>query len=482
MEQKGAFNPSRCEIISAEIAKFGNAIGHKENANLRAMITSFQISQSVNNSALSGTLEVYDSIGLLEEMPIRGEETLNLVIRSYDMQTEIDLDCHVYKVDDVNISDDQSGLAYTLHWVTKTSFEASKRSFITAYINETASSIVEKIFTKYYHKDEKLAPYINYSTREKKFPPGTLKYNLKNSPGRHLIIEKTEELMQLTIPDMTPAQAIQFVARRTFGKEPNAGSSFRFFETYDGYYFVSDEWLYLYGADNPIATFNYAAFISLDPDDSYEQITGFSQFGNPLRVDVGNEMASGAYNVTIVEVDILKRTHKRHNYNYRENFLPKFKDITGQSASIKNDRHSEDFIKETFTDENARQYMIIRDYKDDNSSKAFRAETNFRNLAAQRTFYKNHAQATSVIGVTEGRLEVSAGDIVRVNTSAKNVSTDKTENPQLSGRFLVTNVENDVSNGILKTVLQMFKYDWSDAGKDTGKRATKKVEVLRSGR
>ena len=482
MEQKGAFNPSRCEIISAEIAKFGKGIGDKDNANLRSMIASFQISQSVINSALSGTLEIFDSIGLLEEMPIRGEETLNLVIKSYDMQTEIDLDCHIYKVDDVNINVDQNGLAYTLHWVTKTSFEASKRSFITGFINETASSIVEKIFKKYYHNDAKLADYINYSAKERNFPPGTIKYNLTNSPGRHLIIEKTEDLMQLTIPDMTPAQAIQFIARRTFGRQPNAGSSFRFFETYDGYYFVSDEWLYRYGADNPISTMQYGSFLSFDPDDGFEQIVGFSQFGNPSRVDVGNEMASGAYNVTIVEVDILKRTHKRHNYSYVKDFLPKFKDITGQSASIKNDRHSESFINETFTDENARQYMIIRDYKDDNSSKAFRAEANFRNLAAQRTFYKNHAQSTSVVGVTEGRLDISAGDIIRVQTSAKNVSTDKSPNPQLSGRFLVTNVENDVTGGILKTVLQMFKYDWSDAGKDTGKRASMTTEVLRSGR
>ena len=482
MEQKGAFNPSRCEIISAELAPFGKAIGDADNPNLRAMIASFQISQSVNNSAMSGMLEVYDSIGLLEEMPIRGEETLNLVIKAYDLQKEIDLVCHVYKVDDVNISDDQSGNAYSLYWITKTSYEASKRSFITYYKNESASTIVEKIFTKYFHKKRKLAKYSPTRAIKPDWPPGTKAYNLSNDPGRHLIIEKTEDPMQLTIPDMTPAQAIQFVARRTFGRQPNAGSSFRFFETAEGYYFVSDEWLYEYGIRNPIATFNYGAFISLDPDDSYEQIAGFSQFGNPSRVDVGAEMLNGAYNTKIIEVDILKRTYKTHDYSYVKDFLPKFKDSAAKTADIKNDKHSEEFIEKTFNNENARRYMIIRDYKDDVSSKDFAPETNFRNLAAQRTFYKNHVHAMSVVGVTEGRLDVSAGDVIRVNTAAKNVSSDKTENPQMSGRFLVTNVENAVSDGVLKTVLQMFKYDWSDAGIDDGSRSSNKVEVLSSGR
>ena len=121
--------------------------------------------------------------------------------------------------------------------------------------------------------------------------------------------------------------------------------------------------------------------------------------------------------------------------------------------------------------------MIIRDYKDDTSSKAFRAETNFRNLAAQRTFYKNHAFATSVIGMTEGRLDVSAGDVIRINTPSKNIASDKEDNQQISGRFLVTAVSNDVEDGKLKTALTMFKYDWSDAGADVGTRSTNKVEV-----
>jgi hypothetical protein len=476
MDQKGAFNPSRCEIISAELIPFGKAAGDTKNPNISSIIGAFSISQSIGSSALSGSIDVFDGIGILENLPLRGEETLSLTIKAYDLQTEIELMCQIYKIDEVEITKDQFGLAYTLHWVTVTSYEASKRSFIKGYLNKTASTIVKDIFKTYYHNSIDLLPHTTNSGKKEDFPENTLKFDLGNDKGRKLYIEKTEDPMQLTIPDMTPAQAIQFVARRTFGKEPNAGSSFRFFETYKGYYFVSDEWLYDYGKRNGASIFHYGSFISLDPNDASEQITSLSHFGNPLRVDVGQEMNAGAYKSTVFEIDLLKRTAKRYNYDYKK-FINKFADSTGNKADIKNDIHTENFIDSTFTDENARQYMIIRDYKDDNQSKGFRAETNFRDLAARRTFYKNHAAATSVIGVTEGRLDVQAGDIIRVNTYSKNISDNKKDNPQMSGRFLITGVDNTVEDGVLKTALSMFKYDWSDAGEDDGSRSSTKIEV-----
>lgn len=476
MDQKGAFNPSRCEITSAELIPFGSAAGSKKNVDIFQMIGAFTITQSINNSAMSGTIEVLDNIGLLENLPIRGEESIILTIKSYDIQTERNLTCQIYKIDEVEVAKSQQSLAYTLHWITKTSYEASKRSFIAGYINKTASEIVKEIFKKYYHFGNDLLPYTTSAAFPIDYPENTLKYDLAFDKPRKLFIEKTTDIMQLTIPDLTPAQAIGFVARRTFGQQPNAGSSFRFFETATGFYFVSDEWLYEYSRRNPISVFQHGAFISLDPNDAVEQMTSLSHLGNPIRADVGSEMAMGAYKTTIFEIDILKRQAERYNYKY-EDFLTKFKDSTGNGATIKNDKHTQDFIDATFTEENARQYMIIRDYKDDTASKAFRAETNFRNLAAQRTFYKNHAFATSVIGMTEGRLDVSAGDVIRINTPSKNIAADKEDNQQISGRFLVTAVSNDVEDGKLRTALTMFKYDYSDAGSDVGTRSTNKVEV-----
>ena len=104
MDQKGAFNPSRCEITSAELIPFGSAAGSKKNVDIFQMIGAFTITQSINNSAMSGTIEVLDNIGLLENLPIRGEESIILTIKSYDIQTERNLTCQIYKIDEVELS------------------------------------------------------------------------------------------------------------------------------------------------------------------------------------------------------------------------------------------------------------------------------------------------------------------------------------------------------------------------------------------
>ena len=84
-----------------------------------------------------------------------------------------------------------------------------------------------------------------------------------------------------------------------------------------------------------------------------------------------------------------------------------------------------------------------------------------------------HSLATSTVGVTDGRLDISAGDVVRIDTLSKNLSSDKKDNAQISGRFLVTSIDNDIENGELKTIMSMFKYDWSDGGEDDGNRPSK---------
>ena len=130
MEQ-GTFNPSRCEIKEAELIPFNKE--NKRTYDISLMITEFAMSQSLNLSALTGTLEIYDGAGLLQNIPLRGEEELRLTIFCYDKQTQVSLNCQVYKIDGVEPRDDLKGVAYTLHWITKTSYEASKRSLIKAF-------------------------------------------------------------------------------------------------------------------------------------------------------------------------------------------------------------------------------------------------------------------------------------------------------------------------------------------------------------
>lgn len=455
--EKGTFNPSRCEIKEAELIPFNKE--NKRTYDISVMVTSFQINQAINLSALTGTLDVYDGSGLLQNVPLRGEEELRLTIFCYDLQTEVSLNCQVYKISNVETRKDQKGVVYTLDWITKTTYEASKRSIIKAF-DKKASTIVKDIFQQYYSQLQLAGPKEN-----EYLPPNTEVYEIVSDRNRRFYLEKTDDRMHVTIPDYTPAQAIKFIAKRAFGSSRSKSSSYRFFETFNGYYFVSDEWLYEYGVGNSKKKLTYGAFVELDSASTVEQINTLTEFGNPLRVDVGAEMGDGAYYNTVVEIDILKRTAKRFDYNYID-YQKEFIDSTGKKAALGQDVHTKEFIKETFTPENAKQFMIVRDYKDTHAKFAYRPENNFRDMVSKRAFYTNHAARTVVGGLTSGRLDLLPGEIIRIIVREMNAGDQSQENRQLSGRYLLTGIESSVVDGQLTSAMSLMKYDWSDAASD----------------
>lgn len=465
----GTFNPSRCEITRAELIPFDKE-GNSKPIDIRDMIGAFNFSQSIVSTALTGSVVVLDNIGLLDNFEIRAEEQLKLEVYCYDLQTKLKLNCQVYKIDGVDISTNIKGMTYDIHWMAKVSFEAAKRSIITAFINKPASRMVEDIFKKYYSEISEVAV-------PEQLPVGTKVYSIKNDPGRRFYVEQTKKNMSLTIPDYMPSQAITFICKRTISSERSETSPlFRFFENYNGFYFVSDEWLYEYAELNKslIKKMNYSPYVELDGATPREQIDTFTAFTNSSHVDVGSELNDGYYNTTIVEVDILRRTAKRENYDY----LKEFKKFTGSGGKklekLDTDPHTEDFIKQTFTNENAKQMMIIRDWSEKNSG-AFRPNARMRELAARRNMFMNHAGSTACEAATTGRLDIQAGDVVDLNMKEANDGNQKNQNKRLSGRYLVISSQQLVQGGQLTTSLQLSKYGFTDAGFDKRKNTQKAV-------
>jgi len=345
------------------------------------------------------------------------------------------------------------------------SYEAAKRSIITAFMNQPASKIVEDIFKKYFSKMSETAV-------PEQLPTGTKVYSITNDPGRKFYVEQTKKNMSITIPDYTPQEAITYVCKRALSSERSVTTPmFRFFENYDGFYFVSDEWLYEYAELNKqiIKKMNYMPYVELDGQNPREQIETFSTFSNNAHVDIGSELNDGYYNTTIFEIDILRRTATRENYSY----LKEFRKFTGSSGKkiekLDTDPHTEDFIKETFTNENAKQMMIIRDWSGKNSG-AFRPNANMSELAARRNMFLNHAGSTACSATTTGRLDIQAGNVIDLNMKEVNDARQENLNKRLSGRYLVISSQQIVQDGQLVTSLQLSKYGYSDAGFDKGKK------------
>ena len=78
----------------------------------------------------------------------------------------------------------------------------------------------------------------------------TKKYELKRNQGRAFYLQPSIGQIKAVIPNYTPQRALSFLSARAYSSN-SLSSSYRFFETLTGYYFVTDEFLMKRGADNP---------------------------------------------------------------------------------------------------------------------------------------------------------------------------------------------------------------------------------------
>jgi len=112
--------------------------------------------------------------------------------------------------------------------------------------------------------------------------------------------------------------------------------------------------------------------------------------------------------------------------------------------------------------------MIIRDYTSKETGSGLSVDDTFyRQSTAYKTMYSSHMNATTVSMSIKGRLDLVPGDVVNINIRDMDSAGEAKPNKQLSGKYLIRSVINNVEGNVLNTACNIVKYDWSDAGLDT---------------
>jgi len=483
MEQ--AYNPGICNITKASITPFG--MTEDDSVDITASIYSLLIQQSILSVSIQGSVKVLDNVGLLERLPLRGEETLDLKLKSFDIGTEREIKATIYKIDGVSPNPNGNGVLYTLHFLSKHSFDANIKYFITSFKDKRGSDIAFDIFKKNYGQITESPPLKN---QDGLIPEKSKRYKLKKHSNvdaqRYFYLQETHGNMSVIIPRLAPSEALTFITKRSFSNK-DVSSSFRFFETFDGYYFVTDEWLLERAKTAPrVKDLNYSPFVNKDPADAQNAVKKIETFSNPRRVDVASEMMGGSYFNTFIEVDLLRHKVNRKDFKYLQSNISfienninninlsqkreieqRFRTMSGAEASASIDIHSEDFINQTFTGNNSKRFMVFRDYTQKISDSGLSKNNAFyTEIAALKNMYENHLNATQVTIGLKGRLDLNAGDIININVKELDSAGEAIQNKQLSGRYLVRSITNTLEDDILNTVCQICKYDYSDAAID----------------
>lgn len=450
---------TNCEILAANVTMIDNSV-----ISISGLISGISISQSIESSAYHGTITVVDTVGIIENRnnPFRGEERMQLVLRGMDTNVTKKLDTFIHKIDNVSVMDNNDGARYTLHFVSFISYKSSLRKIITSF-DQPVSDTVKDIFNEYFEtiSRESRPSDVGASPSESVLSGDDMLnakfYKINQDVG--LLIENTEGDFRCIIPNYNPSQAMYFLSSRAYSTE-SPSCSFKFFETMDGFRFVTDEYLIKYAnSNNSQRIFTYKSTTSKRLDQLEDQIINIEQLENEKRVDTGRDIVSGAYTNIVYVLDITNKTVEERKFNYATDGKEKFMKME-KVRETNSEVHSDTFMNAVFTDENAKRFTIIKDY-DSNNSIQLRGEQYLPEIISNKISYNHHINNTVVSATIQGRLDIQAGDIAKVYVTEFISTNDRKINPHLSGNYIVHSVNHEINGKTLTTNMKLIKYGWS---------------------
>lgn len=480
------FNPSKATIVKARLLPYKDNpnVDDKAWVDILPLITQFSLTQSIERNGIVGSILCTDKIGLLENAlptdkqrlepieyakanPLRGEERLEITIKAEDLGTTLDLRLFVFRIDGVTPTSTGDGKTFRMHFISAVAFNAMLKKITEPFTNVSQGYMARKIFRNNYSNFDRLSRF----EIDENLPFGNSnKFVLLSDRQRYFYTMETEGTDRVIIPNLSPAEAMNFVARRSYSKQSNS-SLFRFFETVNGFYFVTDEWLIEKAKINPseIIELVYDPYTTLDPakGGTEAQIKQIESLSNPTRVDVAEDLYSGGYTNKVTEIDINTKSVQTYDYSWDTNQAGKFVNMDGKKHDIEDDVHSKEFMKDAFNKENARDFILVRDwaYDGDNGSTVKHSNLNRQEMISKRIAYMHHLSRTQIDATLKGRLDIQPGMIININlTELKNrntVNNKRSQHEQLSGKYLCISSEHHLSDDILDTNLRLTKLDWN---------------------
>lgn len=403
-------------------------------------ISRISLTESMKSDTIRGTIRMIERSGLLEGYPIRGEEMLYLSLTDAMGHTR-DFHFFLYRVDNVDITQNNDGMEYVLHFVSYQRFLADQKIVISSF-NDTVSNITQNIFNTYMRESSSRAA-------------------TGDDPNKQIIIEDTEGLIKIIVPRMTPPQALKFLESRAYSSI-SPSCSFRFFENVDSYFFATDEYMYKRAQENGIFEFTFAPHLPMDNGSFLQRMANLSKLRNTTRFDTFDDLHSGAYRNKVIVLDIINRTTNMADpgYDHTQAKHGYFKGDTGELAGA--DRHSDSFIASTFNDENSRKFIMVRDYVEDTTGQ-LRGEQFIPEIASNRLSYFKNLESITVTASGPGRLDITCGDFVKVHVpSFRAASENPQDNPQLAGVYMVETVTRSIVNEVYMNEYTLVKRNWTD--------------------
>jgi len=398
---------------------------------IRSIITSIEIYESLYTSSIEVTLSVADGISLLEQALITGNEKISIKVQQTqvkdDSETRRKFELDVYIAEVINFSRAVPGLQTYQFVCFSEHMYINSVSRLNRSFENTLGSLVKIIC----ERDLRIEPnYIN---------------------------ESSKGIIKGIYPRLRPLSAINWLMRNAV--EDN--TPFYFYETafngvnFDSYKNIVQQDVY--------REYNHKPEFSLKPltPKSYEEIASrIRKFSSTLNLSKLASLSEGAYSATLHEIDIATKSYTKRDLRYDKDIKYKLNEHKPFNDNVQ------------FKDLKFNDSIDSIHYYINQNSKAF-SQKNYHSPASptimSRQSYLENIDLLSHSLTIAGDFELTPGKVIALlipkSTDTESLKLDPRDRI-LSGKHVVTSIEHRFSNSeyTMNIVVQKDSFEFDLQG------------------
>lgn len=247
--------------------------------------SSMEIYESVFNTFVNGFIVLTDLNSLIEDLNIIGDETLHVVWNTFTLsgsnkyESTDDMTFDISSIESVNVKNDYSK-TYTIRFISQS-----------------------------YLKDKQVRIRKSYTAS-----PEIIAGDISSTHLGVELVKLTECKFDehIVFPNMCPTDSIDLLT--TFSTSEEFGSNFLFFETKDGFNYVTLDWLL---SQKTIREYNDNTIIKFV--DILEEFH-VNRFQQKMMFDITDNADTGMFGSTLITHDIVNKTITEKTYNYQTSY------------------------------------------------------------------------------------------------------------------------------------------------------------------
>ena len=412
LQYAGEYDITQCKILTTSGKQF----------DILPVVQDIVIFESIFTQSITGIITILDTTDLVNNGPIIGEEKLQIKLLTPQVNekpdtiidyTKTPLD--IYKIGGLR-GDGEKASVLSLHFESQEVYK-NEISKISRSYKGSCSDIVDKIF------------------RDKEYLDS----------DKEITIEETNGLRKIIFPSMKPFKAIDMLCRQSNSKNFKDSPSYLFYETTKGYNFRSVDGL-----------------CSQEPKMTYEENIPDRVEGGVKNVDVNlrtiNEFAvigprnttdniyEGMLSSNIKIHDIYNKKINYFTYNYFDEFD---KDIHLEDKPYISESKDKLSNKGLADYSNAMNFVTIT-----SNGKSFDEPDNYpyapddlEKIVMRRNSRLRQFQNSITLNMMiPGNTFIKAGDVLEIKIGASSTVTDRTNDPNYTGKYLITKIRHNFNN------------------------------------